>query len=93
MNISCEFHGTAEELEDHLPDCHYEALKDYLQATEARMSKLQQMVEQKDERLTFLTNVLGKLSTRVEALEKSTEDRLGMTNRFDLLAHLAQSPI
>ena len=76
-HFSCEFHGTAEELEDHLPDCPYEALKDYLQATEARISKLQVLVEQKDERLSFLTNMLGKLSTRVEALEKSIDDRLG----------------
>ena len=49
-----------------------------MQLTEARISKLQQMVEWQDEREKFLTNMLGKLSTRVEALEKGIEERLGM---------------
>ncbi len=74
---SCEFHGTSEELEDHTDNCHYEALKDYLQLTDARIGNLQTQLQEKDERLSFLTNMLGKLSERVEALEKTMDDKFG----------------
>ncbi len=63
-------------MDQHLGSCPYEALKGYLQATEARMDQLQAQIDEKDDRLRFLANMLGTLSTRVDTLENALDDKL-----------------
>ena len=69
----CSFHGTASELETHMANCQYEAMKDYIRRTESRMSDLQQLLQQKDQEISFLRSMLGKLSEKVESLEKTVD--------------------
>lgn len=82
----CSFHGTASELESHLATCQYEAMKDYIKHTESRMADLQQMLQQKDQEINFLRSMLGKLSEKVESLEKAVEGLL--TILFDCISRL-----
>ena len=72
----CSFHGTATELKTHVASCQYEAMKDYIEHTESRLTDLQQMLQQKDQEITFLRSMLGKLSEKVESLEKTVEGLL-----------------
>lgn len=78
----CSFHGTASELEKHLRCCQYEGMKDFIRRTESKISDLQQSLQQKDHEISFLRAMLGKLSEKVETLEKSVEDTLE-DNRMD----------
>jgi hypothetical protein len=48
-------------------------MKDYIKHTESRMTDLQQMLQQKDQEINFLRSMLGKLSEKVESLEKAVE--------------------
>lgn len=75
---SCEFHGTATELGVHLEEhCPFEGVKDFLWRTESSISELQASLQQKDQEIGFLKSMLGKISERVEILEKNMDDKLG----------------
>ncbi|XP_072029990.1 E3 ubiquitin-protein ligase TRAF7-like isoform X3 [Amphiura filiformis] len=69
----CHFVGTQEQVNEHLPNCRYEGIKEYLQTSEDRIRELGQTISQKDQEIGFLRSMLGKLSERVDRLEKSME--------------------
>jgi len=71
--VSCEFHGTATELSDHLEQCPYEAMKRYIDRTEGRFKELTEILQQKDQEMSFMRAMLGQLSSKVESLEKTVE--------------------
>ncbi len=72
-----------EELELHTEnECQFEKIKDFLWRTETKINDLQNKVTQKDDEIGFLRSMLGKLSERVEMLEKSTEDKIGKLASF-----------
>lgn len=77
---SCEFLGTQEELEEHMKVCKFDSMKEFLQRTDERMSDLQFTLNQKDQEIEFLRSMLGKLSERLESLEKSVDLKLGEWN-------------
>lgn len=70
---SCDFTGTQEELDEHLKVCKFESLKEFLQRTDEKISDLQFSLNSKDQEIAFLRSMLGKLSEKVEALEKFTD--------------------
>jgi len=70
---SCQFYGTAAELASHVEQCPYEAMSHYLRRTEGRFSELTQMLQHKDQEISFLRAMLGQLSSKVESLEKTVE--------------------
>ncbi|XP_041363927.1 E3 ubiquitin-protein ligase TRAF7-like [Gigantopelta aegis] len=76
QKFSCEFIGTQEELEDHLKVCKFESMKDFLQRTDEKMSDLNFSLNQKDQEIQFLRSMLGKLSEKLETLEKSVDFKL-----------------
>lgn len=78
---SCEFTGTQEELQDHLKICKYEGVKDFLGHIEEKIGELQESLEEKDQEINFLRSMLGKLSERLENLEKSAEMKLELIER------------
>jgi len=88
--VSCEFHGTAAELASHLNHCPYEAVKHYIRRTEERVNELTQMLQQKDQEVSFLQAMLGQLSTKVDTLEKTAEGlylfNVYSAQRLDLFA-------
>ncbi|XP_052771409.1 E3 ubiquitin-protein ligase TRAF7-like isoform X2 [Mya arenaria] len=73
QKFSCEFTGTSEELEDHLKVCKFESMKEFLQRTDERITDLQFALNSKDQEIAFLRSMLGKLSEKVESLEKFTD--------------------
>ncbi|KAL5017981.1 hypothetical protein ScPMuIL_003703 [Solemya velum] len=79
--FGCDFIGTREDIEDHLKGCKFDGMKDFLQRTEEKMTDLQFSLNQKDQEIGFLRSMLGKLSERLENLEKSVE------NKIELLEH------
>lgn len=77
LKYGCEFHGTATELGVHLEEhCPFEGVKDFLWRTESSISELQASLQQKDQEIGFLKSMLGKISERVEILEKNMDDKL-----------------
>ncbi|XP_061191803.1 uncharacterized protein LOC133200083 [Saccostrea echinata] len=78
---SCEFTGTQDELQDHLKVCKYEGVKDFLGHMEEKIGELQESLEEKDQEINFLRSMLGKLSERLENLEKSAEMKLELIER------------
>lgn len=77
LSFSCDFIGTQEDFEDHLKGCKFDGMKDFLQRTEEKMADLQFSLNQKDQEIGFLRSMLGKLSERLENLEKSVEIKIG----------------
>lgn len=75
---SCEFRGTQEDLEDHLKVCRFEGMKDFIQRVDEKMQDLHLSVNQKDQEIEFLRSMLGRLSERLENLEKSVDVKLGL---------------
>ena len=75
--VSCPFEGTKEQLSQHLEKCRYEGLKEYLQKTDDHVISLQQDLRRKDEEIEFLRSMLARLSEKLEALDKTTNLRLG----------------
>ena len=69
--------GTHEDLEEHLKVCRFEGMKDFLQRVDEKMVDLQLSLNQKDQEIEFLRSMLGKLSERLESLEKSVDMKLG----------------
>nr|XP_034313400.1 E3 ubiquitin-protein ligase TRAF7-like isoform X7 [Crassostrea gigas] len=78
---SCEFTGTQEELIIHLKMCKYEGMKDFLGHMEEKVGELQESLEEKDQEINFLRSMLGKLSERLENLEKTAEIKLEIIER------------
>ena len=77
FSFRCDFNGTGEDLEGHLETCKYENVKEFLQRTDEKISELHFNLQQKDQDIGFLRSMLGKLSERVERLEKSQELKMG----------------
>ena len=83
---SCEFVGTQDELEEHLKLCKFESMKEFLQRTDEKMADLYFSLSQKDQEIEFLRSMLGKLSEKLETLEKSVDFKLGTLNfKFSFL--------
>ncbi|ELU10500.1 hypothetical protein CAPTEDRAFT_116521 [Capitella teleta] len=75
--FGCPFVANHEELEGHLRTCQYESMKDFMQRTESRLADVQLKVEQKDQEIGFLRSMLGKLSERLEVMEKDFGEKIG----------------
>lgn len=73
---SCDFAGTQEELQEHLKHCKFESMKEFLQRTDEKIADIQCTLNSKDQEIAFLRSMLGKLSEKVESLEKATEVRV-----------------
>ncbi|XP_025081950.1 E3 ubiquitin-protein ligase TRAF7-like [Pomacea canaliculata] len=76
QKYSCEFMGTQEDLEDHLKVCRFEGMKDFLQRVDEKMQDLHLSLSQKDQEIEFLRSMLGRLSERLENLEKTVDLKL-----------------
>lgn len=74
---SCDFVGTQDDLEEHLKMCRFEGMKDFLQRVDEKMADMQMNLNQKDQEIEFLRSMLGKLSERLETLEKNVDMKLG----------------
>ncbi|KAK3584978.1 hypothetical protein CHS0354_037347 [Potamilus streckersoni] len=68
--------GTQEELDEHLKTCKFEGMKEFLHRTDEKIADIQFSLNQKDQEIGFLRSMLGKLSERLETLEKSVEIKL-----------------
>ncbi|XP_077979630.1 E3 ubiquitin-protein ligase TRAF7-like isoform X2 [Glandiceps talaboti] len=73
IKYGCMFVGTEQELQTHLTSCRYESMKEFLQSTEDKVGELSLSLEKKDQEIGFLRSMLGKLSERVDRLEKANE--------------------
>ena len=82
LYFSCDFTGTQEELEDHLKTCKFESMKEFLHRTDEKISDLQFSLNSKDQEIGFLRSMLGKLSERVETLERNSEVKLSKSIFF-----------
>ncbi|CAE1304825.1 TRAF7 [Acanthosepion pharaonis] len=81
QKYSCDFIGTQDDLVVHLRTCKFEGMKDFLQRTDEKIAELQFSLVTKEHEIGFLRSMLGKLSERVENLEKTVDMRV------DLLEH------
>ena len=48
-------------------------MKHYIRRTEGRFTELIQILQQKDQEINFLRAMCGRLSTKVDSLEKTVE--------------------
>ncbi|KAJ8246081.1 hypothetical protein GJAV_G00263450 [Gymnothorax javanicus] len=69
----CTFIGNQDTYETHLEVCKFEGLKEFLQQTDDRFHEMQVALAQKDQDIAFLRSMLGKLSEKLDQLEKSWE--------------------
>ncbi|CAI9726795.1 E3 ubiquitin-protein ligase TRAF7-like [Octopus vulgaris] len=81
QKYGCDFIGTQDDLVIHLRTCKLEGMKDFLQRTDEKIAELQFSLNSKEHEISFLRSMLGKLSERVETLEKTVDMRV------DLLEH------
>ncbi|XP_059145102.1 E3 ubiquitin-protein ligase TRAF7-like isoform X2 [Physella acuta] len=72
---SCDFIGTQEEMEEHLKSCRFEGMKDFIHRIDEKVADLQMHLNQKDQEIEFLRSMLGRLSERLENMEKNVEMR------------------
>lgn len=61
--------------------CRFEGLKEFLQQTDDRFHEMQVAMAQKDQEIAFLRSMLGKLSEKIDQLEKNLELKFGETRR------------
>ncbi|MGH0117028.1 UNVERIFIED_CONTAM: hypothetical protein FKN15_024973 [Acipenser sinensis] len=69
----CTFIGNQDTYETHLEMCKFEGLKEFLQQTDDRFHEMQLTLAQKDQDIAFLRSMLGKLSEKLDQLEKNLE--------------------
>ncbi|KAG8506388.1 E3 ubiquitin-protein ligase TRAF7 [Galemys pyrenaicus] len=69
----CAFVGNQDTYETHLETCRFEGLKEFLQQTDDRFHEMHVALAQKDQEIAFLRSMLGKLSEKIDQLEKSLE--------------------
>ncbi|XP_014663646.1 PREDICTED: E3 ubiquitin-protein ligase TRAF7-like [Priapulus caudatus] len=80
VKYGCGFCGTGEELETHLDtSCRFEPLKEFMQRTEERLNEMQASMQQKDQEISFLRSMLGKVSERVEMLDVKSDQIVAKT--------------
>lgn len=73
----CTFIGNQDTYETHLEVCKFEGLKEFLQQTDDRFHEMQVTLAQKDQDISFLRSMLGKLSEKLDQLEKNLELKFG----------------
>uniref|UniRef100_A0A803T3S5 TNF receptor associated factor 7 n=1 Tax=Anolis carolinensis TaxID=28377 RepID=A0A803T3S5_ANOCA len=69
----CTFIGNQDTYETHLETCKFEGLKEFLQQTDDRFHEMQVAMAQKDQEIAFLRSMLGKLSEKIDQLEKNLD--------------------
>ncbi|XP_027879354.1 E3 ubiquitin-protein ligase TRAF7 isoform X2 [Xiphophorus couchianus] len=74
----CTFIGNQDTYETHLEVCKFEGLKEFLQQTDDRFHEMQLALSQKDQDIAFLRSMLGKLSEKLDQLEKNLELKFDM---------------
>uniref|UniRef100_A0A8C9SX86 TNF receptor-associated factor 7 n=1 Tax=Scleropages formosus TaxID=113540 RepID=A0A8C9SX86_SCLFO len=91
----CTFIGNQDTYETHLEMCKFEGLKEFLQQTDDRFHEMQVALAQKDQDIAFLRSMLGKLSEKLDQLEKNLELKFGEgtsnqdgTSLADELSHI-----
>lgn len=72
----CTFIGNQNTYETHLETCLFEGLKEFLQQMDDYLHEMHVVWAQKDQEITFLYLMLGKLSEKVDQLEKNLELKL-----------------
>uniref|UniRef100_A0A8C9XIK2 E3 ubiquitin-protein ligase TRAF7 n=1 Tax=Sander lucioperca TaxID=283035 RepID=A0A8C9XIK2_SANLU len=79
----CTFIGNQDTYETHLEVCKFEGLKEFLQQTDDRFHEMQLTLAQKDQDIAFLRSMLGKLSEKLDQLEKNLELNMGILGSYD----------
>lgn len=74
--FGCQFVGDKASMLSHQTTCKYEMVKDFLQATEDRITDLSLAMRRRDEENSFLRSMLSRTADRVDELEKATEMKL-----------------
>ncbi|KGL86005.1 E3 ubiquitin-protein ligase TRAF7, partial [Charadrius vociferus] len=88
----CTFIGNQDTYETHLETCKFEGLKEFLQQTDDRFHEMQVAMAQKDQEIAFLRSMLGKLSEKIDQLEKNLELKFeGQAGLDGSVAHVACS--
>lgn len=64
--------------------CKFEGLKEFLQQTDDRFHEMQVAMAQKDQEIAFLRSMLGKLSEKIDQLEKNLELKFGESTPDEL---------
>lgn len=77
LSLRCTFIGNQDTYETHLETCRFEGLKEFLQQTDDRFQEMHVALAQKDQEIAFLRSMLGKLSEKIDQLEKSLELKFG----------------
>ncbi|KFV92388.1 E3 ubiquitin-protein ligase TRAF7, partial [Eurypyga helias] len=77
----CTFIGNQDTYETHLETCKFEGLKEFLQQTDDRFHEMQVAMAQKDQEIAFLRSMLGKLSEKIDQLEKNLELKFEQAER------------
>ncbi|KAJ3601190.1 hypothetical protein NHX12_032163 [Muraenolepis orangiensis] len=84
----CTFIGNQDTYETHLEVCKFEGLKEFLQQTDDRFHEMQLTLSQKDQDIAFLRSMLGKLSEKLDQLEKNLELKFDASMLNDELSHI-----
>lgn len=76
--FNCKFEGTSEELAEHLRECRFEGVKDFLNHTEKQMEELRSVIVKKDQEFDYMRGMFSQLTERLERLEKVVEVRIDL---------------
>eukprot|EP00794_Sanderia_malayensis_P008900 gene8900-9851_t len=77
-SYNCGFKGTDQQLEEHLNECKYEAIKDFISLTEEKLQQSTALMQEKDQEISFLKSMLAKMTDRMDRMEKSMEIRIDL---------------
>ncbi len=79
-SAGCNFEGTKMGLEEHLMNCGYESIKDYIARNEEQLNGMKQLLEDKTTENDFLRKSIIQLTTRFDQLAMRLDAKNGMTD-------------
>ncbi|KNC49632.1 E3 ubiquitin-protein ligase TRAF7 [Thecamonas trahens ATCC 50062] len=87
--IGCDFESTIAGVEEHLPGCKFEAMKDVMAATNAQFTELKDMLVLKDREIALLTQTVLDLSHKLENLAGNIEHKLDIYDQTICKMHIS----
>ncbi|XP_001640067.2 E3 ubiquitin-protein ligase TRAF7 [Nematostella vectensis] len=74
----CQFEGNNEQVRSHLETCKFEAVKEFLKHTDSKVGELHSALREKDQEISYLKNMIVKLTERVDRMEKTVDIRIDL---------------
>ncbi|XP_020916400.1 E3 ubiquitin-protein ligase TRAF7 isoform X2 [Exaiptasia diaphana] len=74
----CPYESNHDLVVQHLKTCKFEAVKEFLAHTDSRLEELKSSLKEKDQEISFMKNMILKLTERVDRMEKTVDIRIDL---------------